>query len=219
MEGFCSILAGLWGSGTGSSTLTENVHTISITKVASRRAVQLGAVFMIVFSFVGKVGAILASIPQALAASILCFMWALIVAIGLSNLQYTQSASFRNIMIVGASLFLGLSIPAYFQQYHPETSLILPSYFVPFAAASNGPVHTGSKQLDFAINALMSMNMVVTLLVAFILDNTVPGSRQERGVYIWSRAEDLASDPSLQADYSLPRKVCRCFCCARRLGA
>lgn len=97
---------------------------------------------------IGKVGAILASIPQALAASILCFMWALIVAIGLSNLQYTQSASFRNIMIVGASLFLGLSIPAYFQQYHPETSLILPSYFVPFAAASNGPVHTGSKQVS-----------------------------------------------------------------------
>lgn len=55
LEGFCSILAGLWGSGTGSSTLTENVHTINITKVASRRAVQLGAVFMIVFSFVGKV--------------------------------------------------------------------------------------------------------------------------------------------------------------------
>lgn len=215
MEGFCSILAGLWGSGTGSSTLIENVHTINITKVASRRAVQLGAVFMIVFSFVGKVGAILASIPQALAASILCFMWALIVAIGLSNLQYTQSASFRNIMIVGASLFLGLSIPAYFQQYHPESRLILPGYFVPFAAASNGPMHTGSKQFDFAINALMSMNMVVTLLVAFVLDNTVPGSRQERGVYIWSRAEDMASDPSLQADYSLPRKGCRCFCCAR----
>lgn len=215
LEGFCSILAGLWGSGTGSSTLTENVHTINITKVASRRAVQLGAVFMIVFSFVGKVGAILASIPQALAASILCFIWALVVAIGLSNLQYTQSASFRNIMIVGASLFLGLSIPAYFQQYQPESSLILPSYFVPFAAASNGPMHTGSKQLDFAINALMSMNMVVTLLVAFVLDNTVPGSRQERGVYIWSRAEDMASDPSVQSDYSLPSKVCRCFCCAR----
>lgn len=54
MEGFCSILAGLWGSGTGSSTLTENVHTINITKVASRRAVKVGALFLILFSFVGK---------------------------------------------------------------------------------------------------------------------------------------------------------------------
>ncbi|KAJ0040145.1 hypothetical protein Pint_27698 [Pistacia integerrima] len=230
LEGFCSILAGLWGSGTGSTTLTENVHTINITKVASRRAVEIGAAFMILFSFVGvrstgidfgllrKIGAILASIPLALAASILCFMWALLVAMGLSTLQYSQSASFRNIMIVGISLFLGLSIPAYFQQYQPESSLILPSYFVPYAAASNGPAHTRSKQLDFAINALMSMNMVVTLLVAFVLENTVPGSRQERGVYVWSRAEDMASDPSLEADYSLSTKVSGFFGRSRSSG-
>ncbi|KAG7969711.1 hypothetical protein I3843_07G045200 [Carya illinoinensis] len=218
MEGFCSILAGLWGTGTGSTTLTENVHTIDITKVASRRAVEVGAVFLILFSFVGKVGAILASIPQALAASVLCFMWALIVALGLSTLQYSQTASFRNITIVGVALFLGLSIPAYFQQYQPESSLILPSYFVPYMAASSGPVHTGSEQLDFALNAILSLNMVVTLLVAFVLDNTVPGSRQERGVYIWSRAEEIANDPSLLSDYALPRKVARCFYWARCLG-
>ncbi|XP_050872356.1 nucleobase-ascorbate transporter 11 isoform X2 [Lathyrus oleraceus] len=53
LEGLCSILAGLWGSGTGSTTLTENVHTIDITKVASRRVVELGAAFMILFSIIG----------------------------------------------------------------------------------------------------------------------------------------------------------------------
>lgn len=52
-EGFCGVLAALWGSGTGSTTLTENVHTISVTKVASRRAVGLGALLMILFSFIG----------------------------------------------------------------------------------------------------------------------------------------------------------------------
>ncbi|GKV39381.1 hypothetical protein SLEP1_g47158 [Rubroshorea leprosula] len=54
VEGFCSLLAGLWGSGTGSTTLTENVHTINITKVANRRAVVFGALFLILCSFVGK---------------------------------------------------------------------------------------------------------------------------------------------------------------------
>lgn len=218
LEGFCSVLAGLWGSGTGSTTLTENVHTIDITKVASRKVVEVGAVFLIVFSFIGKVGAILASIPQALAAAVLCFMWALVVALGLSTLQYTQTASFRNITIVGVSLFLGLSIPAYVQQYLPESSLILPGYLIPYSAASDGPVHTGSKELDFAINALLSLNMVVTVLIAFLLDNTVPGSRQERGVYIWSNAEDIATDPSSLSDYNLPSKVSRCFRWARCLG-
>ncbi|XP_059307397.1 nucleobase-ascorbate transporter 11 [Lycium ferocissimum] len=219
LEGFCSVLAGLWGTGTGSTTLTENIHTINATKVANRRAVQLGAALLILFSFVGKIGAILASIPQALAAAVLCFIWALIVALGLSTLQYTQNASSRNIIIVGASLFFGLSVPAYFQQYAPETGLILPGYLIPFAAASNGPVHTGNAQFNFAMNALMSLNMVVTLLVAFILDNTVPGSRQERGVYVWSKAEDIMTDPSALLDYSLPSRVARCFHWTKCVGS
>nr|XP_027074154.1 nucleobase-ascorbate transporter 11-like [Coffea arabica] len=218
LEGFCSLLAGLWGSGTGSTTLTENLHTISVTKVANRRAVVFGALFMIFFSFIGKVGAILASIPLALAAAILCFTWALIVALGLSTLQYTQTPSFRNIMIVGASLFLGLSIPAYVQQYQPESSLILPSYLIPYSAASDGPVHTGSADFDFAFNALLSLNMVVTLVVAFVLDNTVPGSRQERGVYLWSRTDDIMTDPSSLSDYTPPSKVARFFRWAKCLG-
>lgn len=47
------MLAGFWGSGTGSTTLTENVHAIELTKVASRRAIEIGAVFLIFFSFIG----------------------------------------------------------------------------------------------------------------------------------------------------------------------
>lgn len=218
LEGFCSVLAGVWGSGTGSTTLTENVHTVDITKVASRKVVEIGAIFLILFSFIGKLGAILASIPQALAAAVLCFIWALVVALGLSALQYTQAASFRNITIVGVSLFLGLSIPAYFQQYLPESSMILPIYLIPYSAASDGPVHSGSKEFDFAVNALLSMNMVVTFLIAFLLDNTVPGSRQEQGVYVWSNTENVTTDPSSLSDYDLPSKVSRCFRWAKCLG-
>lgn len=219
LEGFCSVLAGLWGTGAGSTTLTENAHTLTITRIASRRAVELGGVILIVFSFIGKAGAILASIPQALAASLLCFVWALIVALGLSTLRYTHTASFRNIMIVGVSLFLGLSLPAYFQQYQPEIALILPGYFIPYSAASDGPINSGNKQIDFIMNALLSMNMVVTLLVAIVLDNTVPGSQQERGVYLWSTSEDLSTDPSSLDDYSLPKKISRLFRWAKCLDA
>ncbi|XP_022880687.1 nucleobase-ascorbate transporter 11 [Olea europaea var. sylvestris] len=218
LEGFCSILAGLWGSGTGSTTLTENIHTIDITKMASRRVVEVGAALMILLSFIGKVGAILATIPQALAAAVLCFMWALTIALGLSTLQYTQTTSFRNITIVGVSLFLGLSIPAYFQQYQPNSSLILPSYLIPYSAASDGPARTGNKDLDFAINALLSLNMVVALMIAFLLDNTVPGSRQERGVYAWSSKDEIKTDPASLSDYKLPNRVARCFRWAKCLG-
>ncbi|RYR08642.1 hypothetical protein Ahy_B05g076438 [Arachis hypogaea] len=55
LEGLTSVLAGLWGTGTGSTTITENVHTIAVTKMGSRRAVQLGAFFLIVLSLVAYV--------------------------------------------------------------------------------------------------------------------------------------------------------------------
>ncbi|KAK4774028.1 hypothetical protein SAY87_029047 [Trapa incisa] len=218
LEGFCSILAGLWGTGTGSTALTENIHTISVTKVANRRVVEVGAILLILCSFIGKVGAILASIPMALSASILCFIWALIVALGLSNLQYGQTGSFRNMTIVGVSLFLGLSIPAYFQLYQPISSLMLPGYLIPYSAASDGPVRSGNAELDFAINGLLSMNTVVTLVVALILENTVPGRKHERGVYRWSRPDDLANDPNSLEIFSLPRRVSWVFCGSPCLG-
>uniref|UniRef100_A0A804RGM2 Nucleobase-ascorbate transporter 11 n=1 Tax=Zea mays TaxID=4577 RepID=A0A804RGM2_MAIZE len=145
--------------------------------MGSRRALQLGAAVLVIFSFFGKIGALLASIPLALAASVLCFTWALIVALGMSILRYTQAASSRNMIIVGFTLFISLSIPAYFQQYEPSSNLILPSYLLSYAAASSGPVRTASSGLNYAVNALLSIDVVVALLVALILDNTVPGSR------------------------------------------
>lgn len=83
---------------------------------------------------------------------------------------------------------------------------------------ANKPFFICVCKLDFALNGLLSMNMVVTLIVAFVLDNTVPGNRQERGVYIWSKAEDLFADPSSLADYSLPKKVSSFFGWAKCLG-
>ncbi|KAI3451250.1 hypothetical protein Pfo_007915, partial [Paulownia fortunei] len=59
-------------------------------------------------------------------------------------------------------------------------------------------------QLDFANNVLL--NMVVTLLFVFLLDNTVPGSQQEQGVQTWSPAEDIDTDPSSLSDYNWPSK-------------
>ncbi|KAG2645421.1 hypothetical protein PVAP13_2KG442000 [Panicum virgatum] len=218
LEGISTFIAGVWGTGTGSTTLTENIYTLETTKMANRRALQLGAALLVIFSFFGKIGALLASIPVALAASVLCFTWALIVALGLSTLRYTQAASSRNMIIVGFTLFISLSIPAYFQQYEPSSTLILPSYLLPYAAASSGPVRTASSGLNYAVNALLSINVVVALLVALLLDNTVPGSRQERGVYIWSDPKSLEVDPATLEPYRLPKKISCWFKWAKCVG-
>ncbi|TKY67108.1 Nucleobase-ascorbate transporter 12 [Spatholobus suberectus] len=213
LEGLSSVLAGLWGTGTGSTTLTENVHTIAVTKMGSRRAVQLGACFLIVLSLVGKVGGFIASIPEVMVAGLLCFMWAMLTALGLSNLRYSEAGSSRNIIIVGLSLFFSLSIPAYFQQYgiSPNSNLSVPSYFQPYTVASHGPFHSKYGGLNYVLNTLFSLHMVIAFLVAVILDNTVPGSKQERGVYVWSEAEVARREPAVAKDYELPWTVGRIF--------
>ncbi|XP_059314812.1 nucleobase-ascorbate transporter 12 isoform X2 [Lycium ferocissimum] len=144
LEGLCSLLAGLWGTGTGSATLTENVHTIAVTKMGSRRAIGVGACVLIALSLIGKVGGFIASIPDVIVAGLLCFMWTMLTALGLSNLRYSEAGSSRNIIIVGLSLFLSLSVPAYFQQYgiSPNSNLPVPSYFQPYVVASHGPIQT-----------------------------------------------------------------------------
>ena len=80
-------------------------------------------------------------------AGLLCFMWAMLAALGLSNLRYSETGSSRNNIIVGLSLFFSLSVPAYFQQYGlvPNANSSVPSYFQPYIVASHGPFHTGYK--------------------------------------------------------------------------
>ncbi|KAL5227534.1 hypothetical protein ABZP36_015799 [Zizania latifolia] len=57
----------------------------------------------------GKVGAFIASIPDVLVAALLCFMWAMLCALGLSNLRYSAKGSSRNSIVVGLALFFSVS--------------------------------------------------------------------------------------------------------------
>ena len=66
-------------------------------------------------------------------------------------------------------------------------------------------------QLNYVLNTLFSLHMVIAFLVAFILDNTVPGSQQERGVYVWSEPEVARRERAVASDYGLPLRVGRIF--------
>lgn len=73
-------------------------------------------------------------------------------------------------------------------------------------------------QINFFLNTVFSMHMVIAFLVALALDNTVPGSRQERGTYIWSRSRPARTEPAVVKDYSLPFGLSRLFSWARWVG-
>ena len=90
---------------------------------------------------------------------------------GLSNLQHIDLNSSRNLLIVGFGLYMGLSIPDYFSTYT--------------AAHGHGPINTGDQDFNNVMNSIFSTAAAVTLIITLFLDNTVPGSKRERGLHIW----------------------------------
>ena len=58
MEGVGCLVAGIIGTGNGTTSYSENIGAIGLTRVGSRRVVQTGAWIMIGLAMFGKFGAL-----------------------------------------------------------------------------------------------------------------------------------------------------------------
>ena len=163
-EGIGCLVAGIFGTGNGTTSYSENIGAIGLTRVGSRRVVQAGAVIMILLGMVSKFGALFTTIPQPIVGGMYCAMFGMITAVGLSNLQFVDLNSIRNLFILGFSFFMGLSVPEYFAQQ--------PIQFEPVWVAS-------------ILNTLGSTGMAVGAFTALALDNTILGTDEERGLKAW----------------------------------
>ena len=70
--------------------------------------------FMI-FGILGKFGALFVTIPDPIIGGVFMVMFGMITAVGISNLQYADMNSSRNLFIVGFSLVFGLGVPYYME--------------------------------------------------------------------------------------------------------
>jgi len=163
-EGIGCLVAGIFGTGNGTTSYSENIGAIGLTRVGSRRVVQAGAVIMILLGMVSKFGALFTTIPQPIVGGMYCAMFGMSAAVGLSNLQFVDLNSARNLFILGFAFFMGLSVPEYFAQQ--------PMQFEPAWVAS-------------ILNTLGSTGMAVGAFTALALDNTIPGTDKERGLKAW----------------------------------
>ena len=191
MEGLMNVFAGAMGTG-GSTSYSENIGAIGLTGVASRYVVQVGAAVMLVVGFVGYFGQLVATIPDPVVGGLYIAMFGQIVAVGLSNLKYVDLDSSRNIFIVGVALFVGLAVPTYMANVGSAEAFRQGMAGV----AVLGPV-LGAQVVADTIYVIGSTGMAVGGLFAFVLDNTVEGTRAERGLEEWEasaeRDEDFAS--------------------------
>ncbi|KAD6794429.1 hypothetical protein R6Q59_021567 [Mikania micrantha] len=197
-QGIGILLDGLYGTGTGSTVSVENVGLLGLTRVGSRRVVQISAGFMIFFSILGKFGAVFASIPFPIYAALYCVLFGLVGAVGLSFLQFTNMNSMRNLIIIGLSLFLGISIPQYFNEY---------------ATVTHGLVRTNAGWFNAFLNTIFASPPTVGLMVAVILDNTldVVNSKKDRGMPWWVKFRTFRGDNRNEEFYTLPFNLNRFF--------
>lgn len=167
-EGIGCLLAGLFGTGNGTTSYSENIGAIGLTRVGARRVVQAGGIIMIVLGTVSKFGALFTTIPNPIVGGMYCAMFGMIASVGLSNLQFIDLNSARNLFILGFAFFMGLSVPEYFS----ANPLIF---------------EEGWEWLASIINTLGSTGMAVGAFIALVLDNTIPGTDEERGLTAWGK--------------------------------
>jgi len=163
MEGLGCFVGALFG-GLASTSYTENIGLVGLTKVASRYVVNVGVVILILMGIIGKFGGLIATIPGSIVGGLYCTLFGMIAAIGLSNSAKADMKSMRNQMIIGFILFMGLSLPYYFQT----------------AGVSFEP-----QWLSNIVVSIGSTGMAVTAILGLILDNIVPGTEEERGLHMF----------------------------------
>jgi xanthine/uracil permease len=183
MEGIGNVFAGIMGTGNGSTSYSENIGAIGITGVASRYVVQVGAVVMLIVGFFGPFSQLIATIPQPIIGGLFIAMFGQIAAVGLSNLKYVDLDSQRNVFTIGLALFAGLAIPAYFGAVDAAGGI--QGFREGMAGvAVLGPV-LGNQIVADTVFVIGSTGMAVGGIIALILDNTIPGTREERGLDQW----------------------------------
>ncbi|XP_054850265.1 solute carrier family 23 member 1 isoform X2 [Eublepharis macularius] len=185
-EGISCIIAGLLGTGNGSTSSSPNIGVLGITKVGSRRVVQYGAGIMLILGTIGKFTALFASLPDPILGGMFCTLFGMITAVGLSNLQFVDMNSSRNLFVLGFAMFFGLTLPNYLDSH-------------------TDAINTGIAEIDQILTVLLTTEMFVGGSIAFILDNTIPGTQEERGLIQWKAGAHANSETSINLkSYDFP---------------
>ncbi len=159
-EGLGCMISGIFG-GVGTTSYSENIGLVGITGVASRYVVGTGAILLIIMSLIGKLGALIATIPSPIIGGAYIALFGVIGAIGIMILGRADLTSQRNLLIIGFAFLMGLGVPQW---------------------VGNNPIAFDPQWIADILNRLLSTGMAVGALCGLVLDNLIPGTLEERGV-------------------------------------
>ena len=171
-EGVGCALSGLFGS-VGTTSYTENIGLIGLTGVASRWVVRTGAVLLILMSFVGKLGALIATMPSPIIGGAYIALFGTIGAMGIQVLMRADMSSQRNILIIGFAFLMALGLPGWVEQ---NRDLFMSDGYSTLVRTLGGMVW-----------AVLKTPMAVAGLCAAVCDSLIPGTDEERGIDVRPR--------------------------------
>jgi len=180
-EGIGCFLTGVFG-GFSSTSYSENVGLVGLTKVGSRYVVQIGAVILILLGFFGKFGAFAAAIPGPVVGGLYCVMFGLIAAVGVQQLAKCDLQSDRNLFIAGFSLFMGLSVPAYFASVATTENMQVGQTLAVYTPTVEPLLANLTDGLKGVVVSIGSTGMAVAAIIGLLLDNLIPGTPEQRGI-------------------------------------
>ncbi len=108
-DGIACLTSALLG-GPPETTYSEVTGAMSITKVTSPAVIRIAAATAICFSVIGKLSALLQSIPQAVLGGIMLLLFGTIASVGVQNLIHhkVDMSDTRNVIIASVMLTMGL---------------------------------------------------------------------------------------------------------------
>ena len=108
-DGLACLAASIFG-GPPVTTYSEVTGAMQITRITSPVVIRIAARTAIVFSIIGKLSAILQSIPSAVLGGIMLLLFGSIASVGIQNLMNNKVNldNTRNIIIVSVTLTLGI---------------------------------------------------------------------------------------------------------------
>ena len=108
-DGLACLVAAIF-SGPPVTTYSEVTGAMQITRITSPAVIRIAAGTAIVFSIIGKLSALLQSIPSAVLGGIMLLLFGSIASVGIQNLinSKVNLNDTRNIIIVSVALTLGI---------------------------------------------------------------------------------------------------------------
>ncbi|KAH1189516.1 Nucleobase-ascorbate transporter 1 [Glycine max] len=231
-QGIGILLDGLYGTGTGSTVSVENAGLLGLTRVGSRRVVQISAGFMIFFSTLGQYSIDVSNtsfdytksnpVPNHLINQS-CFGFygkfgAVFASIPFPIFAALYCVLFGLVAAVGISFLQFTNMNSMRNLIITGLTLFLgisvPQFFSQYWTSSHhGPVHTNAGWFNAFLNTIFSSPATVGLIVAVFLDNTleVERSKKDRGMPWWVKFRTFRGDNRNEEFYTLPFNLNRFF--------